>query len=127
MGYLTMKHFKGMQISSGCFMDYLIVVPKVATIQFEEEKAKESQSSNQERLIKEKVLKKPMTMHVDSPRKQGFDEEKIMVYAFQDQRPKNGLKGIYGSGEGEIDFKINQKKSKYINKKPTADRRSKKR
>jgi hypothetical protein len=40
MGYLTMKHLNGMQISSGCLMDYLIVVVEVATTQFEEEKSK---------------------------------------------------------------------------------------
>jgi hypothetical protein len=123
MGYLTMKDFKGMQIPSGCPMDYLTTVVEVATIQYEEEKSKESHSK-QERLIKEKVLKKPMTMPTDSPWKQGFDEENSMVSAFQAQRPKNGLKRIYGSGEGDIDFKINQKKSKYNNKKPTANIRS---
>ncbi|XP_059433474.1 B3 domain-containing protein At1g05920-like [Corylus avellana] len=120
MGYLKMKHFKGMQISSGCRMDYLIAVAEVAAIQYEEEKSKE-------RLIKEKVLKKPMTMPMDSPRTQGFNEEKIMVSDFQAQRPKNGLKRIYGSGEGEINFKINQKNSKYNNKKPTASMRLEKR
>jgi hypothetical protein len=123
MGYLTMKHFEGMQVSSDCRMDCLLAVVEVA-IQYEEENSKESHSK-QERLIKEKILKKPMTMPTDSPRKQGFDEEKIMVSAFQAQRPKNSLKRINGSGEGEIDLKINQKKSKYNNKKPAAGMRSK--
>jgi hypothetical protein len=123
MGYLTMKHLNGMQISSGCLMDYLIVVVEVATTQFEEEKAKESQSSMQLRLIKKEVLKKPMPMHVDSPRKQGFDEEKIIVSTLESQRRKNSLKRIYGSGEWEIDLNINQKKSKYNSKKLTTSMR----
>jgi hypothetical protein len=66
---------------------------KISTL-YEEEKSNESQSSSkQERLIKEKALKKPLTEPVGSPNlKQGFDGEKLMASALQAQRRQKGLK-----------------------------------
>ncbi|XP_059432626.1 B3 domain-containing protein At2g31420-like [Corylus avellana] len=120
MGYLTIKDFEGMDISSNERIDDLCAVVQIATIKYEEEKFKESQSSKRKRLIKEKALKKPMTMPMAGFKKQGFDGETIMAAA-QVQSLKNDLKKIYESGEEDIEFKIN-KKSKYNNKESTSCR-----
>jgi hypothetical protein len=110
--YLTMKDFEGMHIPSGCGMGILLTATEVAAVKYEEEKSK------QEKLIKEKALKKPMTNWVDSPKKLGFDGEKLMASTIQAQSTKNGLKRRRSSEE-DVDFKIQKKSKNYNNEKPS--------
>jgi hypothetical protein len=90
----AVEDLKGKKISSGGSMDFSLAVTEVAAVKYEEEKSKESESSSkQERLIKEKALKKPLAEPVGSPNlKQGFDGEKLMASAVQAQRRQNRLK-----------------------------------